>query len=103
MAYTSQVKKAHMHQLFQYPGVRRNTLIIFICWMAFSMGYFGLVYNTPAFDANKYLVFVLPALIMLPLAPFQPLLDNGFGRKKIITSSLLAGGVILLLTLVFPR
>jgi len=100
---TKKVKTAHMHQLFINPGVRRNTLIIFVCWMAFSMGFFGLAYNTPSFDANLYLVFVIPALICFPLVPIQPYLDNSLGRKKILSCALMTGGVILLLTLAFPR
>ena len=92
-----------MHQLFVKPGVRRNTVVVFICWMAFSMGFFGLAYNTPTFDANIYLVFVIPALLSLPLVPFQPILDNTVGRKVVLSSTLLAAGAVLLLTLAFPR
>jgi len=96
-------RTAHLHHLFRMSGVRRNSVIICICWMAFSMGYFGLVYNTPAFEANLYLVFVVPAFFAIPAIIFQPFMDNYFGRKRMMTIPLLGAGTILLLTMAVPR
>mgnify|MGYP004197713395 CR=1 FL=1 len=31
--------------LMKLPATRRNALCMTLCWFAFSMGYFGLVYN----------------------------------------------------------
>jgi len=47
---------------------------------SFSMGYYGLVFNTPSFDWNLYLVFVLPGLLAIPLAIGQPFFVNKLGR-----------------------
>ena len=96
-------KNGMMHDLFKTPGVRRNSIVIIFCWLAFSMGYFGLVYNTPSFDANIYLVFVVPAFIGLPVSVLQPYFDNKFGRKKMITAPLVTAGVLLLITTGIPR
>ena len=92
-----------MHDLFKTPGIRRNSIVIIFCWLAFSMGYFGLVYNTPSFDANIYLVFVVPAFIGLPVSVLQPYFDNKFGRKKMITAPLVTAGILLLITTGIPR
>ena len=67
------------------------------------MGYFGLVYNTPAFDWNIYLVFVFPVFITIPLYLAQPLLENNLGRKAVLTSSLSLAGILLISTLLVPK
>ena len=92
-----------MHHLFMTPGVRRNSIIMSFCWLAFSMGYFGLIYNTPSFKANVYLVFILPALIGIPISLFQPYFDNTFGRKKMLTIPLIVAGISLLATTGVPK
>lgn len=58
------VEKGSIADLFRTPSIRRNTLALAFCWMAFSMGYFGLLYNTPALGWNMFLVFIFPALIV---------------------------------------
>jgi hypothetical protein len=77
-------------------AIRRNSLCI---WFVFSFSYFGLMYHTPAFDWNLYLVFVLPTFIMIPMNFIQPLLENKLGRKAILTFPLLLAGVALISTL----
>lgn len=67
------------------------------------MGYFGLIYNTPAFDWNIYLVFVLPTFFTIPTSLIQPAFENKLGRKVLLTFSLLTAGVLLLLTLAVPK
>ena len=94
------VKMGTFKDLFRFPSIRRNAFCMTICWMAFSMGYFGLVYNTPTFDWNIYLVFVLPVFFTLPICFVQPWIENKLGRKPLMTFPLLVAGVVLLLTTV---
>ena len=75
-----------------FIATRRNALCMTFCWFAFSMGYFGLIYNTPAFNWNIYLVFVFPTFVTIPTALSQPLFENKVGRKPIFTFSLLTAG-----------
>ena len=96
-------EKTHMHHLLKHPGVRRNTMIMCFVWFAFAMGYYGLAYNTPPFEANIYLVFVVPALISFPSGVFQPLIENKVGRKAVMTGLLLTNGILLLTTSVLPQ
>jgi hypothetical protein len=74
-----------------------------LCWFAFSMGYFGLVYNTPAFDWNIYLVFVFPTFFMIPVSLSQPFMENRLGRKPVMTSTMVLAGLCLLLTSGVPK
>ena len=97
------VKMGTFKDLFRFSSIRRNAFCMTICWMAFSMGYFGLVYNTPTFDWNIYLVFVLPVFFTLPICLVQPWIENKLGRKPLMTFPLLVAGVVLLLTTLVPR
>ena len=89
--------------LMAYPAIRRNSLCIWFCWFAGFMGYYGLIYNTPAFDWNIYLVFIFPAILGLPQALAMPLIENKLGRKPVLTLSLFVSGSLLLLTTLVPK
>ena len=95
-------QSSHFFDMFRFRSLRRNTVIMCFCWFAFCCGYYGLVYNTPAFEWNLFLVFVFPTFINIPLSILQPLMENKLGRKAILTFSLLGAGVLLLLTTAFP-
>ncbi len=96
------------------------------CWLSFSMGYFGLMYNMPARQGSVYLVYIMPSIfhiVTLPLYPYfqvqcthsvRPLLpysiigtvktfQTKFGRKAILTIPLLFGGVVMLCTMAVPK
>ncbi len=89
--------------LFRLPATRRNTLLMCSCWLSFSMGYFGLVYNTPAFDWSPFLVFAFPGLISIPMNFVAPWVENCAGRKAVLMLSLTGAGGMLFLTLAFSR
>ena len=57
-------------------SVQRNTICIWFCWFACFMAYFGLIYNTPAFDWNIYLVFIFPGLLGIPKALLMPFIGK---------------------------
>eukprot|EP00095_Tigriopus_kingsejongensis_P006484 maker-scaffold1058_size66152-snap-gene-0.14 protein:Tk06484 transcript:maker-scaffold1058_size66152-snap-gene-0.14-mRNA-1 annotation:"AGAP004309-PA" len=97
-----QSDRATILDMFRNPGIRRNSLIFGFCWMSFSMGYFGLFYNTPAFSLNIFLVFVLPALILVPMSFVQIWLENKLGRKVMLTAALILAGCLLLVILALP-
>ncbi|CAB4070102.1 SLC22A4_5 [Lepeophtheirus salmonis] len=85
--------------LFRYPGIRRNFIIMCLNWFGFTMGYYGLVYNTPTYDFNIYLVFVFPTFFAIPLNFVIPLIENHIGRKPLLTGSMILSGVALLVSL----
>ena len=66
-------RQGSIKDLVKWPGLRRNFLAMCFCWLSFSMGYFGLMYNMPARQGSVYLVFVLPSIfhmVTLPLYPY---------------------------------
>ena len=85
------------------PGMRRNFLILCYMWFCYNLGYYGLVYNTPAFGWNVYLVFVFPAFFTLPVVVVSPLFENKLGRKFVMTVSLFVTAVATLATLAVPE
>eukprot|EP00095_Tigriopus_kingsejongensis_P008444 maker-scaffold343_size201629-snap-gene-1.17 protein:Tk08444 transcript:maker-scaffold343_size201629-snap-gene-1.17-mRNA-1 annotation:"unknown" len=91
-----------MWLLFKYPGIRRNMIIMNYCWICFSMAYFGLIYNTPTFDLDPIVVFVIPAVLDFPVVLAYPFMENSFGRKPMLTGSLLVAGFFLLMTVTVP-
>ena len=95
-------QKGTVADLFKLPAIRRNTLLVCFCWLSFSMGYFGLLYNTPAFSWNPFFVFAFPGILPIPLNYVLPWLENIAGRKAMLTSTLLGGGTMLFLTWAFP-
>ena len=97
------VKTGSIKDLFIYPAVRRNTICMLVCWFAVMMGYYGLIYNTPAFDWNVYLVFIFPGILGIPQSLVLPFIENRLGRKLVITISLFLTGTLLLLTAVVPK
>ena len=90
-------KSGLLHEFFKTPAIRRNSIVMCFCWLSFSMGFFGLVYNTPPFDENIYLVFVVPAIMAIPLSILEPYLNNTLGRKKMLTTPLITAGIMLLI------
>lgn len=88
--------------LFKNPGIRRNMIIMNYCWFCFSMAYFGLIYNTPAFDLDPIVVFIIPAILDFPVVLSYPFFENSFGRKAMLTGSLLVAGFFLLMTITVP-
>ena len=93
-----------IQDLFKSPGIRRNSIVMMFCWLAFSIGYIGLLYNTPSsFDANIDLVLIFPALMGIPVSIFQPYFDNRFGRKSMMTIPLVTAGILILITTWIPQ
>jgi len=78
-------------------------LAISFCWMALSMAYFGLIYNTPTFGFDVRVVFVIPGVAFGWVVFLMPWLENTFGRKVMMAVSFAMCSVPLFLTLAVPR
>ena len=96
-------KPAFVTDLLRFPGIRRNLLCMSFCWFCVSMGYYGLIYNTPSFGWNLYITFVMPAFFSLPLMVLQPFLENNVGRRRLFTFLMALSAVALVCTLAVPK
>ena len=92
-----------IQDLFKSPGIRRNSIVMMFCWLAISIGHFGLIYNAPSFKANIDLVLIFPALMGIPVSIFQPYFDNRVGRKSMMTIPLVTAGILTIITTGIPK
>ena len=96
-------KGGMIQDLFKSPGIRRNSIVMMFCWLAISIGHFGLIYNAPSFKANIDLVLIFPALMGIPVSIFQPYFDNRVGRKSMMTIPLVTAGILTIITTGIPK
>jgi hypothetical protein len=96
-------KLGYVTDLLKFPAMRRNLLCMCFCWFAIALGCIGLSYNTPTFDWNVYLVFCIPALLVIPITLVMPYFENKVGRKSLLTFSMFFTGFILLCSLAVPK
>ena len=71
-------QNASILDLLRFGSIRRNQLILNVCWFSFSMGYYGLTYNTPTFDLNPFLMFSIPGMIATALCLVEPFMENKY-------------------------
>ena len=72
------VQKGTLGDILKRRGMCRNQLLLCVYWLGTSMGAYGLIFYTPTFDWNVYLVFVLPSLINIPMIFSVPFLENKY-------------------------
>ncbi len=100
---TASVNKASLLDLIRYyPGMRRNFLILLWVWMSFTLGYYGIIYFTPSFDWNPYLIFVFPTFFTIPATVMSPYVENKLGRKFTLTIPLFIAGALAVVTPAIP-
>jgi len=85
-----------------YKTLRRNLLIMCLCWFSFGMAYFGLALHTPELGSNVFLVFFIGGLMDVPVILIGPFLLNHAGRRLCMAGSLLLGAFCLLTTVFLP-
>ena len=100
---TKSEKKVFVTDLLRFPGIRRNLICISMCWFCIVMGLYGLLYNTPSFNWNVHITFVMPAFFSVPVLIVQPFLENKIGRKWIYTFLMVFPGILLLCTMAIPN
>ncbi|GIX97627.1 organic cation transporter 1 [Caerostris extrusa] len=76
-----QEKKDPKSSLLKYPRLRRNFIILCICWSAFYVAYSGLTYNITNLSGNEFLNFFLLSAVEVPgNLTFWFLMDR-YGRR----------------------
>ncbi|GFY52502.1 organic cation transporter 1 [Trichonephila inaurata madagascariensis] len=74
-------KKDTQSGFFKYPRLRRNFIILSICWAAFYVAYSGLTYNIVNLSGNEFLNFFLLSVVEVPgNLTFWFLMDR-YGRR----------------------
>lgn len=95
-------KKPSLLDLFKSPNLRTKSLLIFFDWFIISGAYYGLSWSTNSLGGNEYINFVISGAVEIPAYTFLIFTLNRWGRKVILTGSMVFGGFTLLLSLLIP-
>ncbi|KAJ8383078.1 hypothetical protein SKAU_G00038560 [Synaphobranchus kaupii] len=89
--------------LVRTSKIRNITIVNVIIWFTITISYFGLSLSTPNMSGNAYLNCLLSAVMELVAYIGAWLLLKVTSRRAIISSTLLAGGTVLLLIQMVPE
>ncbi|XP_036407593.1 solute carrier family 22 member 4-like isoform X1 [Megalops cyprinoides] len=89
--------------LIRTSKMRNITILNVILWFMVTISYFGLSLNTPNMNGDPYLNCLLSALMEVAAYFWAWLMLKVTSRRAVISSTLLTGGAVLLLTQIVPR
>lgn len=88
--------------LFKTPNLRKKTLNVCLNWFANSIVYYGLSLNAGNLVGNPFLMLFLSGLVEMPTYVMICFLMDRVGRRCMITSFMLIGGVCCVTASVIP-
>lgn len=83
--------------LLRLPNLRKKTLNVCFNWFANSIAYYGLSLSKKNLDGNPYLTMFLRGLVELPAYIFLCLFMDRMGRRCLISTFMLIGGICCIL------
>ena len=88
--------------LFKTPNLRKKTLNVCFGWFANSIVYYGLSLNTGNLVGNPFLMLFLSGLVELPSYLLMCFLMDRSGRRCVISTFMLIGGVCCIIASSIP-
>ncbi|XP_003706502.1 organic cation transporter protein [Megachile rotundata] len=88
--------------LLKTPNLRKKTLNVCLNWFANSIVYYGLSLNSGNLVGNPFLMLFLSALVELPAYILICLVMDRTGRRCLVSSFMLVGGVCCILASTIP-
>lgn len=95
--------KPSLLSLFKSPNLRTKSLIIFFDWLVISGTYYGLSWSTNNLGGNVLVNFLISGAVEFPACFFIIATLNRWGRKLVLTGSMIFAGSMLLLSLMIPE
>lgn len=83
-------------QILNSPVMLTRLLACSFCWLTNTFVYYGLSLNSVAFAGDKYLNFILVAVVEIPAYFLTWFLTDYVGRKATLSSSFLLSGAFCL-------
>ncbi|XP_063220174.1 organic cation transporter protein isoform X2 [Bacillus rossius redtenbacheri] len=84
--------------LFRTPNMRYRALNVCLNWFANSLVFYGLSLNTGKLNGNPFLVLFLVCLVELPSYALVIMVMDRTGRRSLISSFLVMGGLACLIS-----
>ncbi|XP_050599576.1 organic cation transporter protein [Bombus affinis] len=88
--------------LFKTPNLRKKTLNVCLNWFANSIVYYGLSLNAGNLVGNPYLMLFLSGLVELPSYLLMCFLMDRTGRRCLVSTFMLIGGVCCIIASSIP-
>ncbi|XP_076637125.1 organic cation transporter protein [Colletes latitarsis] len=89
--------------LFKTPNLRKKTLNVCLNWFANSLVYYGLSLNAGNLVGNPFLMMFLSGLVELPAYIFMCFSMDRTGRRCMVCSFMLIGGVCCIIASIVPK
>ncbi|XP_037543220.1 solute carrier family 22 member 5 [Nematolebias whitei] len=88
--------------LLRFPNIRWISFTLWLIWNTLTIGYFALSLNTGNLHGNAYFNCFLSALVEIPAYALSWVMFRWCSRRLSLSSSLITGGVFLLITQLVP-
>ena len=85
------------------PPVRVITVVMFICWPATTLGYFGLSLSMGDLSDDTLVNFIISAFVEIPSYIFLVLVVDIWGRKPLLTFTLTLSGISCIIAGFLPK
>lgn len=92
----SDEKKSPIMQILNSSVMLTRLLVCSFCWLTNTFVYYGLSLNSVAFAGDKYINFILVAIVEIPAYFLTWFLTDYIGRKTTLSSSFLLSGAFCL-------
>lgn len=95
--------KPSLFALFRTPYLRFKSILIFFNWFIISGAYYGLSWSIKSLGGNLYLNFIISGIVEFPACIFLIFTLNRWGRKLILSGSMILCALSLLISLIIPK
>ncbi|XP_030851380.1 organic cation transporter protein [Strongylocentrotus purpuratus] len=95
-------RQPNVFDLFRTPRLRRNTLNLIFNWIVNTLVYYGLSLSTDSLGVDIYLAFFVSGAVEIPAYTSVLFGIEYFGRRPMIVSYMIAGGIACLATIFIP-
>lgn len=89
--------------LFKTPNLRKKCLNVCLNWFANSIVYYGLSLSSGNLVGNPYLMLALSGIVEVPSYIFASLTMDKVGRRCLVSSFMLIGGVCCIIAASLPK